>query len=99
MTPGGFRLRAARRHWSAPGRRSQPSTTVDVQGVRGVRQEWHYTGDYRCIGAAAITEIEYVFGANGRIYDFDYNYRQGDATDLSSEFDQLVMDTVTFAGS
>jgi hypothetical protein len=75
------------------------TTRVAVQGVSGVREEWHYTGTYRCIGAAAVSEIEYVFGANGRIYDFDYTYRQGDATNLSTEFDQLVMGTVTFSAA
>ena len=85
------------RRFTGASRSAKPLSLV--QGVSGVREEWHYNSTYRCIGAAAMTEIEYVFAANGRIYDFDYTYRQGDAGNLSTEFDQLVMSTVTFSAA
>ncbi len=75
------------------------STAVVVQGVSGMREESHFSGDYRCIGLPAISEVEYFFATNGRVYDFDYSYRQGDATDLTAEFDQLVMSTLMFSAA
>lgn len=98
-TPGGVPTESSPTPFVCAGPAQSTSTTLDVHGVSGVREEWRYTGSYQCIGVAVMTEIEYVFGANGRIYDFDYSHRQGDATDLSSEFDELVMNTVTFAAA
>jgi hypothetical protein len=98
-TPGGVPSESGPSPLVCAGPAQSTSTTVDVHGVSGTREEWHYTGPYHCITAAAISEVEYGFGANLRIYDFDYTYREGDATDLTSEFDQLVMDTLTFAAA
>ena len=73
------------------------SSRVVVDGVTGLRQETRYSNANQCIGVPPVRDVSYVFGAHGRVYVFDYTFRQGDPRDLTGEFDQLVEGTMRFS--
>ena len=83
---------------SACGGRPGAAQTVSVDGVAGTRLEVTFpTGYQGCIGVAVIRQVDYTFNTAGRTYAIGYAYRQGDASDLTSEFDVLVQQTFRFS--
>ncbi len=85
---------------SACGGRPGAVQTVSVDGVAGTRLEVTYPTGYReCIGVAVIRRVDYTFNTAGRTYAVGYAYRQGDASDLTGEFDVLVQQTFRFSAS
>jgi len=70
-----------------------------VDGVTGQRQLLTYGTYSGCIGIPIVAEVRYTFTTNGRLYTLNYAHRQGDAHDLTSEFDLMVQETVTFSAS
>lgn len=75
------------------------TSQVTVHGVRGQRQLITYGTYSGCIGIPIVAEDRYTFTTDGRLYTLNYAYRQDDAHDLTSDFDLMVQDTVTFSAS
>ena len=70
---------------------ARSATSMTVNGITGSRLVVNYPNGYQgCIGGAIVHEVWYTFTTGGRTYALDYAYRQGDAKDLTSEFDLMV---------